>query len=395
MKIEGAVVVTQLNKVSERDPMAAPLARYGERYQKTLAECAGVSERIAQLATTYPVLFFALATKYGPLEERRAVIRLAVDGRPLSEISAAIGLPACFRRLPPEACSSALPYVRWGEDANRRLATHVPNDPAVAAAWLAEVQFAARSCDETFAIWIAGQRSLFEGRAAEPGNLLPLALFAWQSRYAHQVGLTSPPQPWMPCLGVDVAIMRASDWLRELRSECLFAAGELAESWVPESAFKGFTFKPLTTMKSLKDEAAAMRNCVHTYGQLIAEGECQLFSLRQQDHHLATIQIQPFNDGYTIAQLKGPANANCDDGVRLLATLWLRQFKRRTIKAKKFPRQRTANERLQEILDPYQRFLTSEDDPCHLTGISFASLIVRLRSLITRISPGIGDQPAG
>ena len=386
MKIEGAVVVTQSNKDSERGPLAAPLARYDDRYQKSLVECAGVSERVAQLAHTHPVLFFALATKYGPLEERRAVVRLAVDGRPLSELSAAIGLPLCFRRLAPEACSKPLPYVRWSKDGNRLLAAHVPTDPAIAAAWLAGVQFAARACDETFAIWLAGQHTLFERRFVESHNLLPLAFFAWQSRYAHRVGVPSPPEPWLPCLSADAAILRTSDWLRALRDECSLGSGELAESWVPECEFEGFTFKPLTTIKSLKEEAAAMRNCVHTYGNVIAEGQCQLFSLQQQRRHVATIEIRPFNNGYVIAQVKGQANANCDQGVWLLAALWLRKSKRRLIRPVVRPPQRTANERLQEILLPYQRALLRDDDPCHLAGISFASLIVRLRSLVARLA---------
>ena len=72
------------------------------------------------------------------------------------------------------------------------------------------------------------------------------------------------------------------------------------------------TFVALQTTEQLIEEGAAMHNCVHTYGDHVARGRSLLFSLREKDRRIATLELLNVADGatrrYLIGQLRSPCN---------------------------------------------------------------------------------------
>lgn len=291
-----------------------------------LEACAALSERVAQLAFSHPLLFFGLATGWGPLAQRCAAIELAVEGRPLADVCDAMGLPFLLRRLPAESCREALPWVQWSADSGRQLAPHMPEVPDQAASWLRAISLSHYWCDEAFAIWTAAQPALFRGKPALGRRaLFPLALFAWFSQRPELAA--SPPRAWRwsPTLGFETTLQRLAAWLELLQLISDIGLEGLSDSWLPPASVEPYHFEPLTTPVALVAEGSGMKNCVVRYGARMARGSCRLFSLRRHGERIATIEV-----GYSratgkleIAQIKGYGNRSCTRATIEMAHRWL------------------------------------------------------------------------
>ncbi|MFM1815655.1 MAG: hypothetical protein RLZ98_2350 [Pseudomonadota bacterium] len=309
-------------------PTAAQIDKFGTRYTKRLTECASLDERVGQLAITHPLVFFALATKYGPLKARREAVRCAVEGSPLRVICEIIGLPYCLRRIPPEACRARLPHVRWSPEAGRALTCLVPENAEIASAWLPRVHLAHQYAGEEFAIWLASHHRLFAlRRPISKSAILVLALYAWNSRHAPLPFGRCTVKPWSPEISIEKAASRAAAWAQQVRVVCDLGPEGLESPWLPGDDIGEYRIAPILLPEQLVEEAAAMQNCVASYSYSLAQGECRLYSMTHLGTHVATIEIRFLRSrsGYQIVQMKGPLNAGCPQEVLRLSSLWLRR----------------------------------------------------------------------
>lgn len=345
--------------VAERVSIASQLVRYPQAFRSRLTSCAGLSERIAQLSVSHPVLFFALATGYGPAFARRQAVRLAIEGRPLREVAAAVHLPLCFKRIAPESCCKKLPYVQWDADAGRRLGAHIPKDANGGARWLLAVSYCASACHQRFAVWAAQQSRLFEQPWVGEMALLPLAMYAWHSSSELTPEALRPDQRWTPRLNLRSAATAAAAWVRQLRLNAELGPAGVSDPWVRPAACFGHEFVALTTPRALLDEACAMRNCVDIYGSAIASGTCRLFSMRRGGRRLATIEVRPDKTGtrYVIAQMNGWGNSSCTLETCRAANLWLESEGTTAPQQPPYWSEEEADERLRHLLAPYAQQL--------------------------------------
>lgn len=365
---------------AERVQIATQIARFDAAYRERLIACAALSDRVGQLGATFPLLLFALAARAGSIAERRAIVQRALDGFPLAEIAAALGLPLCLRRIPPEACHPSPFHVSWSVAASSRLGPHIPADAKTAARWLRAVAFAARFCDEEFACWIAAQRNLFASDTFEAGHLLPLAMFAWHSRSKRVSGSPMLSAPWSPRLGLRRALDVTERWLRELLVLSELGPRGLDDPWLPASQHLGYTFTPLLTVAALIEEACEMSNCADAYCVSLALHETRLFSMQRRGRRIATIEIEPDprRDGFAIAQLQGPGNGDCGVDVWHAATEWLEHCDLRPSERAPPASSISGEERLEHLLQPYWRVPGRPDAPC---AISFSALHGKVRRL--------------
>lgn len=305
--------------------MAQHLARFDARHRQRVADCAALSQRLAQLAFSHPLLLFALATGYGPLTSRREAVRRAVDGRSLADVCAAVGLPLCLKRIAPEACRAPLTPVRWSAAANRELAPLIPRSARAAAAWLSGISFAHAACDERFALWVARQDDLFSHGTLRPQLLQPLAVFAWFSQAPQRSEILGSNQPWSAELGLKRAVRRTAVWLVYLRLVGWLGHDGLADSWLPAGEACGYRFEPLLTAQALLDEGRAMDNCAVRYAGRLARDESRLFSMRRHGRRIATVEIRrsPNLARLVIAQMRGSGNSPCRLDAKQAAQHWL------------------------------------------------------------------------
>ncbi len=81
-------------------------------------------------------------------------------------------------------------------------------------------------------------------------------------------------------------------------------------SLIGESMENGITVTPLSDEKMLLEEAAAMNNCVYSYGEQAAQGRIRIFSIRINGKNAATAEIVrgPGGNTWNLAQVQGPWN---------------------------------------------------------------------------------------
>ncbi len=322
------------------DPLSRQLSRFDHRLAGQLHACAALHGRVAQLAVSFPVLFFALATGYGPAPARHKAGRLAADGKAIAEVAAPIGLPLSFRRLPPEACVGLLIEVPWSKDASRRFGSLVPRDPAQAAAWLKAISIAALACDEPFAVWLACQ-DLFRGKRVEIEQAaLALAVFAWHSRHTAEADILRPAVPWTADLSLESALARLCGWLIQHRRLSRKPPQEPRPAhslagWAPHLTYEGLEFVPLVTRNDLEAEGTAMSNCVGSYHEQVVYGQVMLFSVRRNGERVATVEVGPASTRQRIVvqEMKAKGNRDCAPEVVDIAERWARLASRAQARA--------------------------------------------------------------
>jgi hypothetical protein len=295
-----------------------------------LASAAAISPRLAQVASSFPLLFVALATGYGSDEDRAQATELIITGAPLSRVAAVIGLPLCLRHLPPEACPFGFSHFMWSPDASRLLASLIPSDPLIARAWLGGTSYAARYGDETIAIWIARQHRLFAGEKSLPlpHLLLPFVLYAWHSRY--RPGLLLGWVPWIPSLELPEAFFRTVAWLKMIKPHVDLDPWGVDDTWLPEGRSGEYNFTPIASPIALRNEALAMESCLIEYSEGIARNFCRFFSVEHAGQTVATMEVRPSETTAlpTLFQIKGVKNADCPAEIRHAAEQYVKQHAR-------------------------------------------------------------------
>jgi hypothetical protein len=265
------------------------MSRFIKHDAARLAGCAALSPRIAQLAVSFPLLFSQLANLYGPERRRRNAIQAAVEGRALTDVAEAMGLPYSLRHVPPEACPVRLPFHVWTPAASRCLRPSLPKTPDIIHLWLEIVFFAARLGSEDIALWIAKQQPIYEPDCRTAIDVLPLVLYAHVSK--HQPEILGTFARWTPKVSALRAAVMCERWLGYLTRLVQFGPTGVADPWITAKTLGNYTIVPLTTMQAIAAEAHAMQNCLMDYALHVADDRCRLFSLRQGRARIATFEV--------------------------------------------------------------------------------------------------------
>jgi hypothetical protein len=305
--------------------LEALIRRFEIARRPTVRRLVYSSSRAADLAAVFPGAVHALALRHGPATRRRKALALVERGAPLKDVAQALELPFWLRRLPPEAFSGPIGPVPGTEMFARRVVNHLPASAAESAFWLKSVTFAARACDEYFALWLAAQ-SIF----AEPGDperlFGLLAAYAWFSNAdlvrAHAlIGV-----PWRPEMAFDTAVCAAKSWLNRIRLVLQLGPGAITDAWLEAGEANGLSFVPLIEQNEILAEAHAMQNCADQYADRLARDRCRLFSVRRRGVRVATLEIGPHPREagvLAINQLKARHNMPASTEVWQAAHAWL------------------------------------------------------------------------
>ena len=283
------------------------------------------SPRIADLATVFPGVLFALASKRGTAASRLNATALIESGAQLKSVARALDLPMWLRRLPPEAFVALANDVPKSEGFGRRIASRMPTSPRESAFWLTSVLFAEQACNEDFAIWLAEQ-NVFADRGDAEKLIAVVAAYAWFSTNpetaAHKLIVVS----WRPEIAFDTALCAAKSWFNRLRLVLQLPPGVVSDPWLKPGAANGYTFEPLLGHPDILTEAQTMQNCADQYAERIVRDKCRLFSVRRNGTRLATLEIGPHQREagvLAINQLKGRHNMAASTEVWQAAYTWM------------------------------------------------------------------------
>ncbi len=319
--------------------------------------------RVIDLASTFPLLFFMLLSNSGSLARRLQVINLAQEGKSLSDVATAYSLPLCLRRIAPDACTTALPWVDWSASAAHQLANHIPEGAAETGNWLTGVFYAARNCHEGFALWLARQRPLFGQVTLDTRLLMPLALYAWHSTQSDGPLASINVTPWSQQFGLPRAMDEADAWLSRLHMLTLSGSYPIADCWLKPGSIGHYDFVPITTYDQLISERVAMQNCLHTYVDRVADGTCRVFAVKTGGCSVATLELnRQVGSGIVhVAQLKGPGNVKAPAEILAAARLWAESQDERLIAPVRRPTDATTAARLADWLKPYRSAIGQPD----------------------------------
>lgn len=313
------------NSAIDRPSLDVQLRRYDRGFRRRLRKFAGTSRTCADLVYTFPALAIVFAIGQGGGEARRRAIVLAGAGAPLRDVAAAVALPMWMRRLPPEAFVEFVPPLPASEDFAVRIVNLVPAEPAHAAMWLRWVYVAYRFNGERFAIWLA-KRGRFD--AADPGAacLWPLAAYAWFSGVEGHEACGLIRRPWKSGMGFAAAVEETRSFmLRIMLDHCREQHGRQGR-WYVEQRASGYRIVPLRTTAELLAEGDGMNNCVASYAEAVARGDCLIYGIRRGNRHVATLEVRPHwgrQGAPVIAQLEGPSNGPASDDIRRAVDKWV------------------------------------------------------------------------
>lgn len=93
---------------------------------------------------------------------------------------------------------------------------------------------------------------------------------------------------------------------------------------LPETVDEGgFTFTALKSGLDLFLEGQAMRHCAANYVREVMLGGTRIYSIRQGEDRVATMELHPRGEQFVMAQLKGPCNSQPKKPVRSAAEAFL------------------------------------------------------------------------
>lgn len=188
--------------------------------------------------------------------------------------------------------------------------------------WLRWVLFASEACDESFALWLAGQK-IYQAEYADKLPLLPLAAFAWFSRQDRGPARGLIRWPWHRTMGFGAAVEEMRAWLERIILDYCRDGGSRNGSWFKTRKACGYRFTPLLTADELREEGDRMHNCVATYMEKVAAGHCLIYSIRRGGQRMATMEIAPREGTPVITQLLAASNTTAGEEVWNAARAWL------------------------------------------------------------------------
>ncbi|HYD05762.1 MAG TPA: hypothetical protein VEC60_08550 [Reyranella sp.] len=305
--------------------MERQFKRYHPRYQGAVRALAARHARIADLALSFPTLLFALAAPRRGIDPARA-LALAIDGAALAEVAAAADVPLWLRRFPPEALACPLAKLPNGKAFRRRIANHLPSRK-VAPVWLKAVSEMAELADEPIALWIAGEIAR-DMESVKLDRLRRVGLWAWFSKQFLAFGSRLTAKRWEPNLRFRSALDAADDWHTTIELHLNLGREPIADPWLRPAHVCGYDFQPLSSASAIAEEAAAMRNCLRTYGGDLAHNGSRLWSMRRNGQRVATLRVAFWNREPlpNVVELKGPENAHAPLEVWWAARQWLNTY---------------------------------------------------------------------
>jgi hypothetical protein len=316
------------------------------------------STRLVDLAMVFPGAMYVLASKRLPLATRREAVALIEDGAPLKSVARTLEIPLWLRKLPPEAFQFTLDDLPASEGFARRVANRLPGAPSHSALWLQSLAFAAKACNEDFALWLADQ-AIFSDEGNPEQLFTILAAYAWHSRATQTRAHTLIVVPWRPEIAFDTALCAAKSWLNRMRLVLQLGPGVLTDPWLTGGQIRDYTFVPLLDRMEILAEARAMQNCADQYAERLADDRCRLFSIRRNREHVATVEIGPHSREagmLAITQLKGRHNMAAPLDVWQAAYAWLAsQSGLRRLPPRVPPNRDLDDQAWTQLMAPYRR----------------------------------------
>src|SRR6266516_2977023 len=93
--------------------------------------------------------------------------------------------------------------------------------------------------------------------------------------------------------------------------------------WYPGGPVAGYELVPLISSTDLYQEGRMMRNCVASYGERVVDGDCYIYSIRQNGERVATAEVVKGRDGKVdVGQVRNNCNRPAPE-IEFVVREWL------------------------------------------------------------------------
>lgn len=298
------------------------LKRFGRPVRPAVKCLAARHSRLADLAFSFPALLVALAVPRLGFRPARAIAAV-IEGKPLAHVAALASVPLWLRKLPPQSFAGALPVLPQGDLFRRQISNHLPKRTKHARGWLAHVAYAHAVAHEPYALWVA--RILAHGdRLPRPFNTERIGVWAWHS--LHEGGASALIElRWSPAMDWKTAGNHAGRWIDAVEFHCARAQFKAQLPWLQAIRIDGLEFIHLQSFADLVEEGRVMKHCVGTYGESLANGTQQFWSVRHKGRRVATVALDAYAGDklVRVGEIQGPGNVEVPREVAFAVRRWL------------------------------------------------------------------------
>lgn len=302
------------------------LSGFHEDFREPVRALSCLSERVEELAESFPALLFAMATGYGDAERRKTAFNMIMEGESLKSTANAFDLPYWLRKLPAEAFTAPLRTLPCEDGFARRIANFLPKSPVACAIWFDRISDAFALGGVDYMLWMARQKRLpFSGDGRDA--LLLMGAWVWASQNPESYAHSLIRLPWTPDMSVKRAYDEARAWERRADLAVTLGPGT-ADTWFSGATVNGYEFVPIRTIEDFLAESKAMGNCLDQYAAPINNTHVRVFSIRKDGEAIANVELAPHDDDCLmpgIEQLRGPRNNRAAPEIWQAAYAWLGQ----------------------------------------------------------------------
>jgi PcfJ-like protein len=283
------------------------------------------SERMQQLAETFPALVYWIADRLGHTHRRahreeaaHRAIEAVERGALLKTVADILEVPMAYRGIKPGACG----IVRPADKLSALLYAYLPATTAAQRRWLRAIR-RTEDVGEQYTRWVArnfanldqGTIGLTTARVSDLGDWVRASYAAMTP--AHIVhALTGGrrrqskliTRPFSPDMAAATVSELSDQWHQDV-AMAKHADRPIPPAWRPAEKIAGIDFIPLTTAAEIVLEGRTMHHCVATYIDRVAAGRGYIYSVRN-GATLATVNVERDRDGKVrIDDMRGPCNA--------------------------------------------------------------------------------------
>jgi hypothetical protein len=128
----------------------------------------------------------------------------------------------------------------------------------------------------------------------------------------------SPDMSW-------ATVQRENNLWHEAIAKCRRSRSrfKIPAPWLPTGRANGYSIIPLDSAEKLWREGRAMDHCVASYDRRVAKGICYIYSIRQGDKRIATVELVRANGQVRPAQIRARRNAQPSKEVCTAVRKWL------------------------------------------------------------------------
>jgi PcfJ-like protein len=301
------------------EPNALKLARrFHPLVRENVYRGAAISQRALQLIDAFPVLGLVI---YCPVDRwwDRApdAVEMVERGVRLNQIASFMDVPMWVRKLKPAV-------AHWFCDVPGHLHCYLPEKTWEQRLWLRAIKTRGAN-NPDFAYWIA-RNVLKIGNRISP----VLDFLSDMNDWVREAKRKKPrciTRPFSPDMSVNTVRTENELWHEAIaKRKAAKSNYKIPAPWYPAGQVNGYHIVPLDSTEELWKEGRAMHHCVGSYDCEVAAGNCYIYSVRQGDDRIATVELIREQGKVKPLAIRAACNAEPPKEVKLAVRKWISEL---------------------------------------------------------------------